>query len=129
MKKVVVTAQDQCAACRQCEVACSEAFYKQYDPDLSCIRMVDKGDGTPKVKTCIMCGKCARTCEHGAITQNAKGVYMINKKLCVGCGKCVAACPMQVMCMPEGAAAPSKCIACGICVKACPMQILEIKEI
>ena len=62
MKKVVVAAQDQCAACRQCEVACSEAFYKKYDPALSCIRMVDKGDGTPKIKTCIMCGKCERHC-------------------------------------------------------------------
>ena len=69
-----------------------------------------------------------RSCEHGAITQNAKtGVYMINKKACTRCGKCVEACPMKVMVMkPEGPA--SKCIACGICAKVCPMDLLEIVE-
>lgn len=128
MKKVSVVSPELCQACRQCEMACSEAFYKKYDPDLSCIRIVDKGDGTPKVMTCIMCGKCAKECPNDAITQNAKGVYMINKKLCVGCGKCVEVCPTHVMCMPEGAERVSKCIACGICAKACPMQILEIIE-
>ena len=76
-----------------------------------------------------MCGKCARTCPEGAITQNAKGVYMIDKRKCVGCGECVKACPMQVMVMPSGEdARPSKCIACGICAKACPMGILSVEE-
>ena len=128
MKKVAIIDRSACMACRQCEMACSEAFYKKYDPDLSCIRIVDKGDGTPKILTCLQCGKCEKACEQGAITQNAKGVYMINKKLCIGCGKCVEVCPTHVMCMPEGAERVSKCISCGICVKACPMGILEIKE-
>lgn len=125
MKKLKVTNQDACMACLQCEVACSEAFYKVFDPDKSCIHIVEKKE---KVKTqvCVQCGKCAKVCEHGAITQNAKGVYMINKKLCVNCGKCVAACPFGVM--VAGEKNPSKCIACGICVKACPMDVLEIVE-
>ena len=109
--------------------ACSEAFYKTFDPDLSCIRIVAKPDGEPKVQNCIMCGKCARTCPEGAITQNAKGVYMIDKRKCVGCGECVKACPMQVMVMPKVEdARPSKCIACGLCAKACPMGILSVEE-
>ncbi len=128
MKKLKITAPAECASCLSCEIACSEAFYKQYHPDLSCIRIVNKGDNTPKIKSCVMCGKCARVCEQGAITQNAKGVYMIDKKKCIGCGKCVEACPMQVMVMPEGADHPSKCIACGICAKACPMGILTVEE-
>jgi len=82
--------------------------------------------GEAKVKTCIQCGKCMRTCTHGAISQNPKtGVYMINKKLCVGCGECVKACPMQVMTMGDVA---TKCIACGICAKACPMELLSVVE-
>ena len=95
--------------------ACSEAFYKEFDEALSCIRIVAKGTGA-KPQTCIQCGKCMRTCKHEAITQNPKtGVYMINKKKCVGCGECVEACPMHVMVLkPENPA--SKCIACGICV-------------
>ena len=46
---------------------------------------------------CPQCGKCAEACPEGAITQNAKGVYMINKKKCTGCGACAKACPMDVL--------------------------------
>ena len=125
MKKLAVKKGAECMACLQCMNACSEAFYKQADVTLSCIQIVAKGTGA-KPNTCIQCGKCSRTCEHEAITQNPKtGVYMINKKKCVGCGKCVEACPMKVMVIKDTA---SKCIACGICAKACPMEILEIVE-
>ena len=128
MKKLAVKKNVECMACLQCVQACSEAFYKEFHPDYSCIQVVAGKQGGAKPNVCIQCGKCMRTCEHGAITQNPKtGVYMINKKLCVQCGKCVEACPMKVMVMkPETPA--SKCIACGICVKACPMEVLEIVE-
>ena len=127
MKKLAVKKNVECMACLQCVAACSEAFYKEFDEDLSCIKIVAKGTGA-KPMVCIQCGKCMKACEHGAITQNPKtGVYMINKKLCVGCGACVAACPMKVMVHKEGNPV-SKCIACGICVKACPMEVLEIVE-
>ena len=128
MKKLVVKKNVECMACLQCVQACSEAFYKEFHPDYSCIQIVAGKQGGAKPNVCIQCGKCMRTCEHGAITQNPKtGVFMINKKLCVQCGKCVEACPMKVMVMkPETPA--SQCIACGICVKACPMEVLEIVE-
>ena len=127
MKKLTVKKSAQCMACLQCVQACSEAFYKEFDLDLSCIQIVAK-DSEAKPMVCIQCGKCMRVCENGAITQNPKtGVYMINKKLCTGCGKCAEACPMKVMVRKEGNPV-SKCIACGICVKACPMEILEIVE-
>ncbi len=127
MKKLAVKKNTSCMACLECVNACSNAFYKEFHQDYSCIRIVDK-KGVAKPQTCIQCGKCAKVCEHEAITQNPKtGVYMINKKKCVSCGKCVEACPMKVMVLkPENPA--SKCIACGICVKACPMEILEIVE-
>ena len=127
MKKLAVKKNAECMACLQCVSACSEAFYKEFDEDLSCIHIVAKGAGA-KPMICIQCGKCMKVCEHEAITQNPKtGVYMINKKKCVSCGKCVEACPTKVMVLKEGNPA-SKCIACGICVKACPMEILEIVE-
>ncbi len=128
MKKLVAKKDVQCMACLACVDACSTAFYKEFHPDYSCIQIVAGKDGSAKANVCIQCGKCMRTCEHDAITQNPKtGVYMINKKNCVSCGKCVEACPMKVMVMkPETPA--SKCIACGICVKACPMEVLEIVE-
>ena len=127
MKKLAVKKNTECMACLQCVEACSTAFYKEFDEDLSCIKIVAKGAGA-KPMTCIQCGKCMKACEHGAISQNPKtGVYMINKKLCVSCGACVAACPMKVM-VHKAENPVSKCIACGICVKACPMEILEIVE-
>ncbi len=127
MKKLTVNNSAPCMACLQCVQACSEAFYKEFDPDLSCIQIVAKGSGA-KPMVCIQCGKCMKVCENGAITQNPKtGVYMINKKLCTGCGKCAEVCPTKVMVRKAGNPV-SKCIACGICVKACPMEILEIVE-
>ena len=127
MKKLTVKKNAECMACLECVRACSVAFHKEFDEDLSCIRIVAKGNGA-KHNVCIQCGKCMRVCEHEAITQNPKtGVYMINKKKCVGCGKCAEACPMKVM-VQHGSDPATKCIACGICVKACPMEILEIVE-
>ena len=113
-------------ACLACVQACSEAFYKEFDPDKACLQIVEKKAVRPIA--CPQCGKCAEACPEGAITQNAKGVYMINKKKCVGCGKCAEACPFHVLVKSEKAEYASKCIACGICVKACPMEVLEIKE-
>ena len=127
MKKLTVKKGAECMACLQCVQACSEAFYKEFDEDLSCIRIFAKGNAA-KPNVCIQCGKCMKACEHEAITQNPKtGVYMINKKKCVGCGKCVEVCPMKVM-VKKDENPVSKCIACGICVKACPMELLEIVE-
>lgn len=127
MKKLSVKKDSQCMACLECVRACSVAFYKEFDPAYSCIQIVAKGTGA-KPNVCIQCGKCMKTCEHDAITQNPKtGVYMINKKNCVGCGKCVEVCPTKVM-VHKSENPVSKCIACGICVKACPMEVLEIVE-
>lgn len=126
MKKLTVKKGSECMACLECVQACSKAFYKEFHQDKSCIQIIEK-NGAAKPMVCVQCGKCAKACEAGAITQNAKGVYTINKKLCTQCGKCAEVCPFHVLVkVPEQPA--SKCIACGICVKACPMEILEIVE-
>ena len=128
MKKLVAAKKDQCMACLQCQVACSTAFYKREDESVSYLQIGAKKDGEPKVLACPQCGKCAEACEHEAITQNAKGVYMVDKKKCTGCGKCVEACPFGLMVKAEDSETAGKCSACGICVKACPMEVLEIRE-
>ena len=127
MKKLSVKKGVECMACLACVQACSNAFYKEYHDDKSCIQIIEK-NGAAKPMVCVQCGKCAKACEAGAITQNPKGVYMINKKLCIGCGKCAEVCPFHVCIKVEDSATASKCIACGICVKACPMEVLEIVE-
>ena len=92
MKKLKVKKGSTCMACLACVRACSESFYKEFDPDKSCIQIVEKKSVRPMA--CPQCGKCAEACPEGAITQNPKGVYMINKKKCTGCGKCAEACPI-----------------------------------
>lgn len=127
MKKLVYNKTNACMACLECVQACSNAYYKTFDPALSCIQIVDKkGDAKPMV--CPQCGKCAEACPNDAIKKNAKGVYMVDKKACTGCGQCVEACPFGLMVKSEDKETASKCTACGICVKACPMDILEIVE-
>ncbi len=127
MKKLSIKKGVQCMACLECVRACSTAFYKEFHQDKACIRITER-NGNVRPMVCVQCGKCAQACEYGAITQNAKGVYMINKKLCTGCGECKEACPFGVLVKAEDAPTSSKCIACGICAKACPMELLEIVE-
>ena len=99
LKRLTVKKGVECMACLSCVVACSQAFYKEFHQDKSCIQIVEN-NGTVKPMVCIQCGKCARECPQGAITQNANGVYMINKKLCIGCGRCKEVCPMGVCLKP-----------------------------
>ena len=125
MKKLSVKDQSACMACLACELACSEVFYKETNTSKACLHIIEK-KGAVKTQVCVQCGKCAEACEAGAIKQNAKGVYMVNKKLCTGCGKCAEACPFGLMVKAEGEATASKCIACGACVAGCPSGALQI---
>ena len=127
MKKLTAKKGVECMACLECVRACSTAFYKEFDPAKAGLQIVDR-KGAAKPMLCVQCGICAEACPNGAITQNAKGVYTVNKKLCTGCGKCVEACPFGVMVKAETSEFASKCIACGICAKACPMELLEVVE-
>lgn len=117
-----------CIGCRQCEEACSKAYYKVADSKLSCIRVEDNEDGSHIIHICNQCGKCATLCNSGFITQMKNGVWKLDKKECAGCLMCVAYCPEQVMVQTDDREEPSKCTACGICVKACPTGAIRIVE-
>ena len=127
MKKLVVKDKSLCQACLTCELACSEAFYKE--EGFACISIGVNKKGALDVKAFNQCGVCAKKCPEEAISKNAKGVYTIDKKKCTGCLTCVESCPKGIIVKSEGKPSPSKCIACGICAKSCPQEILEVVEV
>lgn len=48
MKKLTVKKGSTCMACLECVRACSNAFYKEFDPGKSCIEIVEK-KGAPSL--------------------------------------------------------------------------------
>lgn len=46
-----------------------------------------------KAESCISCGDCVERCQVHAITQDAKGIAVLNRDRCIGCGLCVIRCP------------------------------------
>ena len=93
MKKLKVNKDAQCMACLACVQACSEAFYKVFDPDRSCIQVVEKNDKV-KPMVCVQCGKCVEACPFGVMV---KAEDKPNASKCIACGICAKACPMDVL--------------------------------
>ena len=58
-------------ACLECVRACSESFYKEFDPDKSCIQIVEKKSVRPMA--CPQCGKCAEACPGRCNHPESKG--------------------------------------------------------
>ena len=52
MKRLSVKKGETCMACLECVRACSMAFYKEFDPDKSCIQIIEK-NGAAKPMTCL----------------------------------------------------------------------------
>ena len=92
MKKLAVKKNVECMACLECVRACSEAFYKEFHPDYSCIQILAKGEGA-KPNVCIQCGKCVEACPMKVMVHKAENP--VSK--CIACGICVKVCPMEVL--------------------------------
>jgi uncharacterized Fe-S center protein len=48
---------------------------------------------------CILCGKCAEACDHGAIT--VEDTFELDSAKCVKCGRCVEACENKALGMEQ----------------------------
>lgn len=129
MIKYLKMDDSKCVGCMACVSACSKAYAKEENPAKARIQVLGLGGGRYHLVACDQeCRKCVAECPVQAITVNAQGVVMIDRRLCVGCLACVAVCPIDAMRFYPGEPTPFKCIACGICVKACPTGALEIAQ-
>jgi anaerobic carbon-monoxide dehydrogenase iron sulfur subunit len=125
--KVLKTYPDKCISCHVCESTCSSLYFKEDNPELSCIQVHDE-QNPPEMNVCNQCQACVAVCPTMALTVNKQGVVLLSRNLCIGCLMCVAVCPTDSMRTAFGKHNPFKCIACGACVKTCPADALEIVE-
>jgi anaerobic carbon-monoxide dehydrogenase iron sulfur subunit len=117
---------EKCTGCGQCMTACSTLFFKEDDPSRSCIRILDVAEGHHIVVCNQHCRLCVAECSVQALSVNAKGVVVLDRKLCIGCLACVAACPIGAMRFVPGGKNPFKCIACGACATKCPTGAIAV---
>lgn len=124
--KVLKTYDEECIGCNTCVTTCSQLFFKEDNPEKSCIEVFPLGNEDFKLSVCNQCGVCVEECPAEALSINKLGVVMLNKKLCSGCMVCVANCPTNNMRVFAQALTPFKCTACGACARECPAEALEV---
>ncbi|MBI4964013.1 MAG: 4Fe-4S binding protein [Desulfomonile tiedjei] len=71
--QIEVSVKD-CAGCLRCELACSDAHTKAFNPSASRIR-VSMSSGDCRIdftEDCVECGICADQCFYGALSKSNK---------------------------------------------------------
>lgn len=93
--------EDRCKSCGKCIEACPKGLIKMVPKEkkysVMC-RSKDKGPVTKKncEVGCIGCTKCAKTCQHDAISMEGS-LAVINYEKCVNCGECTNVCPTMAI--------------------------------
>jgi anaerobic carbon-monoxide dehydrogenase iron sulfur subunit len=124
--KFLKTYDERCIGCDTCMTVCSKLFFKEDNPEKSCVEVFAHGKETFKLSVCNQCGTCVDACPVEALSINKLGVIVLNKKICTSCYACVEACPTDNLHNPGNNGVPFKCIACGACARECPAEALEI---
>ena len=126
MKKLIVDSK-KCTGCKECEAACSKAYYKVADKRKSAIRISAGEKGGFDIAVCDQCGVCREMCMTMALRTAENGVVRLDKKLCVGCLVCVGECLRDFMFYNDELPTPFKCVVCGLCAKQCSSGALRMQ--
>ena len=136
--RVLTVRTENCTGCRMCELACSSSKEKEFNPDISRIRIVSSGlEGWSRPSVCLQCEEpvCMNSCQYEAIykTKTDNGDYIVAMDVgkCTGCRHCVVACPFGAIDFISGQGA-MKCDLCSgspICVDFCFYGCLEFVEL
>ena len=130
MKKLKVKKGSTCMACLACVEACSEAFYKVFDPDKACLQITEKKTGSsdrlPTVRK--MCGGMSGRRHHteckGRIRDQQEKMYRL---WCLRRRHV----PFGLIVKAEEFSTPASEMSLRLpvyCAKACPMDVLEVVE-
>lgn len=66
---------ENCSGCLRCELACSDAHTKAFNPSVARIRVSMSGPQCTihLTEDCVECGICADQCFYGALSKRKKG--------------------------------------------------------
>jgi len=76
MKYEITYVQENCSGCLRCQLACSRAYAKSFQPSAARIKIEALGAEYRVAFTedCVECGFCADNCLFGALTKIPKEV-------------------------------------------------------
>jgi Fe-S-cluster-containing dehydrogenase component len=134
----VVFDEERCVGCGICQLVCSAAWQKVFNPLKANLRIEHTGwYGQFKAFICRQKedAECVKACPTGALyVDEKKGIVQFDRKKCDGCQLCVEACPYHAIFIYPDYEYIFKCNLCGggsvqKCVEACPRDALRVEEV
>ena len=121
-----------CTGCRSCELACSIAHTRSFNPKRSRIQILKEEVRNLVVPmVCLQCERplCQEACPNGAIVENKHGVLYVDSEICIGCMNCVTACVYGGIAIDPVTRRAIKCDLCKgdpACAKACQYGAISL---
>jgi len=130
MTKNLILRPEKCVSCRTCELVCSFSHFKQFNPTLSAVAVIDYPEDVITVPLmCLQCDEpaCAKVCPVNAITKCDDGKVSYDDEKCMVCKLCVQACPMGSITYSTQVRKLIRCDLCGdeaLCAEWCPTKAI-----
>jgi carbon-monoxide dehydrogenase iron sulfur subunit len=122
---------EKCTGCRNCELACSIAHTRTFNPARARIQVLkDEQRNTVMPMVCLQCKEplCEEACPSQAIVRSEQGILYVEAERCIGCMNCVTACVYGGITLDPVSRKAIKCDLCGgepACVAACEYKAIS----